>query len=455
MRNSAVKIVKTLQDAGYQAVFAGGCVRDQLLGTAPHDYDIATSATPDMVEKMFEKTIPVGKAFGVVTVLLNDFAFEVATFRNDGNYTDGRHPDQVRFASMQEDAYRRDITINGMFYDPIEDKIYDYVDGQKDLAKHSIRFIGHPLDRIKEDKLRMLRVIRFALRFDFSIEMDSYLHIETMAKHITDVSIERISDEFLKILRTRKYRKALGLLVHTKMLHQFLPDVVRLMGVEQPVDYHPEGDCWEHTIKALEALPNDASDELTMATLLHDIGKPPTQTLEDRIRFNEHDRVGAKMADKRLRAMKFSTEFVDHVVCLVANHMKFQHVQKMRLSTLKKFIRIPKFEEHLALHKADCLSSHGSVENYDFVVAKMNSFEPEQLRPAPLVTGHDLIAMGLKPGPMFKDWLEEVENKQLENTISTREEALALVQRKYDFLTQKFNADVAKEVGHNYENSHP
>ena len=455
MRELAVKIVQTLKDAGYQAVFAGGCVRDQLLGIEPNDYDIATSATPDVVESLFPDTIPLGKAFGVIVVLMEGIEFEIATFRNDGNYTDGRRPDEVKFASMQEDAYRRDLTINGMFYDPVEDKIYDFVEGQEDLKKRSIRLIGNAQDRINEDKLRMLRVLRFAIRFDFSIHLSTYVTVSGMSAEITQVSAERISDEFLKILRTRKYRKALGLLFEAKFLERFLPEVAALRGVEQPKDYHPEGDVYEHTIKALEALPNDASDELVMATLLHDIGKPPTQTFEDRIRFNEHDSVGARLAQARLKKMKFSTEFIDHVVAMIANHMKFQHVKKMRMSTLKRFMRLPKFEEHLALHKADCISSHGHTDNYEFVLAKTNEFVPEQIRPTPLATGHDLIQMGLKPGPIFKRWLDEVEDKQLEGEITTREEALALLKKKFDIMAQKFNDGVAKEIGHSYENSHP
>jgi len=431
MIDQALQIVKKLKDSGFEAVFAGGFVRDKVFGKESHDIDIATSALPNQVESLFEKTIPVGKSFGVIIVVIDNSEFEVATFRNDGLCSDGRHPDQVTFSSMEEDAKRRDFTINGMFYDPIEDKILDFVGGQEDLKRGIIRFIGDPDQRIQEDKLRLLRAVRFSARFGFDIEDKSFEAICNHASEISSISVERIGEELLKILRLGKPSRSFELLFKTKLIDTILPEVKALEGVEQPPDFHPEGCVLTHSIIALLNLPKDASDELLMGTLLHDIGKPARFRIAERIRFDGHDAKGAEIAEDILKRMKFSNDFIERVVSLVANHMKFMFVKQMRTAKLKRFIREPFFNEHLALHKADCLSSHGGTENYDFLIQKMNEIPPEQIRPVRLITGKDLIDMLFEPGPIFRQILTEVEDLQLEGNIETREQALAFVEKKY------------------------
>jgi poly(A) polymerase len=425
MESLALEIIKKLQAAGHQAVFAGGCVRDRILGITPNDFDIASSATPDVIESLFEKTIPVGKAFGVIIVVLDEHEFEVATFRSDGDSSDGRHPDSVTFSTIEEDAKRRDLSINGLFYDPVIG-IIDFVGGQKDLDAHIIRLIGNPDDRIKEDRLRMLRVVRFACRFNFTIDPATFEAVKKHASEISLVSQERIAEELLKILRTRNFKRAMDLLFETGLI-DILPEIKVMKGCEQPVDYHPEGDVLTHTIKALENTPENASDELLMGTLLHDVGKPPTQTFEDRIRFNRHELKGKDLATEILKRLKFSNEFSERVVSLVEHHMRFMCVKEMRIAKLKRFMGFPHFDEHLALHRADCLSSHEDLENYYFCVEKLNAYEPEEIKPPRIITGYDLINFGLKPGPIFSIIIEAVEDQQLEGTIMTREAALEYV----------------------------
>jgi poly(A) polymerase len=415
MKEQALYIVEKLQNAGYQAVFAGGCVRDMYLGITPNDYDVATNALPEIVESLFERTLAVGKSFGVIVVLIDGFEIEVATFRSDGESSDGRHPDSVTFSTMKEDALRRDLTINGMFYDPIEKRIYDFVGGHKDLLNNIVRLIGNPEDRIKEDKLRMLRVVRFASRFKFAIASDTLEAVSKHAHEITDVSAERILDELLKILRAKNFGISIDLLFQTNLIEYILPEVKAMKGVEQPADYHPEGDVLTHTILALEYLPEDASDELLMATLLHDVGKPPTQVYADRIRFNEHDIKGADLTREILKRLKCSNDFSDHVIKMVKGHMKFMQVKDMRTSTLRRFFSVPKFNEHMLLHRSDCMSSHKKLDNLEFLEEKMKIYEPMEPTPVKnalpprLFTGADLLAMGFKQGPIFKTILVEVE----------------------------------------------
>lgn len=428
---SAIKIVKTLQDKGFQAVFAGGCVRDLIMGLQSSDIDIATNATPEVVESLFEKTVSVGKAFGVIVVILDGEEFEIATFREDGLYSDNRRPDSVTFGTMEADAIRRDLTVNGMFYDPIKEEFYDFVNGRQDIEDKVIRFIGDPEKRIEEDKLRILRAVRFALKFGFSFESKTYEAIKAHAPEIQKVSIERISEEFLKLLRLRKFRATFDLLFQTNLIDYVMPEIRTMEGVEQPVDFHPEGDVLTHTILALEALPADASDELMMGVLLHDVGKPVSFRIAERIRFDGHDEAGAKIAEVILRRMKFSNEFIDRVVALVSKHMKFMCVKQMRLSTFKKFISLPYFEDHMAVHRVDCLSSHGSLENLEFVIKKRSEIPVEKVRPARLVTGVDLLAMGFIQGPRFKTILEDVEDRQLEDMIKDREAALEYVKATF------------------------
>ena len=431
MKSQATEVVKRLQEHGYQALFAGGCVRDMLLGRQYSDIDVATNANPDVVEMLFEKTLAVGKSFGVIVVVMDGYEIEVATFRQDGSYGDGRRPDSVTFSSMEEDAKRRDLTINGMFYDPITDKIMDFVGGQEDLKNGIIRLIGNPESRIAEDKLRMMRVVRFAARFKFSVVPETLAAVTNHAAEIVQVSSERIADELVKILRTGNYQTAMDLLFETGLIDHILPEVRLMKGCEQPVDYHPEGDVLVHTVKALSNLPEDASDELRMGVLLHDVGKPPAQTFEDRIRFNRHELKGRDIAERILKRLKFSNEFTEHVVRLVENHMKFMHVKDMRISRLKRFMVLPKFEEHMALHRVDCLSSHGSLENYEFVKERLGSYEPEEIRPVRIISGHDLLAMGFKQGPIFKTIMVDLEDRQLEGVITDREQALKYVAEAY------------------------
>ena len=431
MQTQAYQIVKRLRDHGHQAVYAGGCVRDMILGLTPADYDIATDARPEIVESLFEKTLPVGKAFGVIVVIIDDVQIEVATFRTDGGYSDGRRPDSVSFSSMEEDAHRRDLTINGMFYDPIEGTVIDCVRGHEDLDNKVIRLIGDPEARIAEDKLRMLRVIRFAAKLRFSVDPLTLQAVKAHSSEITQVSAERITEELQKILRTGNYRMALDLLFETGLIGYILPEVAAMKGCAQPVDYHPEGDVLTHTILALESLPAEASDELRMGTLFHDVGKPVTQTFEDRIRFNGHDIRGKDLTREIMARMKVSKDFSDRVVDLVGNHMKFMFVKEMRTSRLKRFMAVPFFEEHMALHRADCLSSHRNLENYDFMTERLKTYEPEEIRPPRIVTGTDLISMGLVPGVLFKQILGDVEDQQLEGVLKDRDQALEYVKSKW------------------------
>ncbi|MDD5649389.1 MAG: CCA tRNA nucleotidyltransferase [Candidatus Nanoarchaeia archaeon] len=436
MNSKALYIVKTLVDNGYQAVFAGGFVRDMLICEKSNDIDIATSAKPEEVERFFQKTLPIGKSFGVILVIIDDEKFEVATFRSDGVYTDGRHPESVIFSTLEEDARRRDITINGMFYDPLEDKIIDVVGGQTDLKQKIVRLIGNSVDRIKEDKLRLMRIIRFASRFGFEIEPKTYLTIKEHAFELVTVSAERIADELTKILRLKNKRRAIELLFDTELMKFVLPEVFAMKDVEQPPEFHPEGSVLQHTLLSLELLKENASDELLWGTFLHDVGKPPTQTFEDRIRFSGHDLKGKYMAKEILKRLKFSNEFVDHVCSMIENHMKFSSVEKMRISKLKRFLNLSKFDEHLELHRVDCLSSHGGLEYYNFVLEKLKEFssEHEQTRidkMKRIVTGHDLITLGYKQGPVFRDILIDVEDQQLEGKLLNKEEAVDYIKSTY------------------------
>jgi poly(A) polymerase len=431
MKDQALKIVRHLKKQGFEALFAGGCVRDMLLQKEYNDIDIATNAPPEAVEQLFEKTLAVGKSFGVIVVVMDGEEIEVATFRQDSTGSDGRRPDSVTFCSMEDDAHRRDFTINGLFYDPLLDKIYDCVGGIEDLHAGIIRFIGNPDDRIIEDKLRLLRAIRFSAKLGFKIDPDSLAAVKRHASEITQVSAERIADDLLKILRVGNYRKAIDLLFETGLVDHILPELRALEKCEQPLDYHPENFVLEHTIRALENLPAEASDELKMGVLLHDVGKPATQTFEDRIRFNGHDLKGKDISREILTRLRFSNEFIERVLALVENHMKFMHVFDMRTSRLKRFLALPHFEEHLALHRVDCLASHGGLDGYNFCVEKLKTFEPEEIRPPKIVTGKHLIKMGFKPGPKFREILTDIEDKQLEGIIVDQKEALDYVQVTY------------------------
>jgi poly(A) polymerase len=447
---AATTIAARLRDSGHQACFAGGCVRDLLLGSAPKDFDVATSATPDEIIALFPWTVQVGAHFGVVLVVLEidgqRIDTEVATFRHDGVYLDGRRPDAVRFTSdPREDVLRRDFTINGMLLDPagIADAevdasaVLDFVGGRDDLGAKLIRTIGSPEQRFTEDKLRMLRGVRFAARLGFAIEAQTLAAIQQHAPGIAQVSCERVREELTRMLTQGHARRAFELLDQSGLLAQVLPEIAKMHGVEQPPQYHPEGDVFLHTMLLLDQLPPGASATLAWGMLLHDVGKPATfqppnpNKPGDRIRFNGHVEVGVRIAEEILRRLRFSGDDCAQIVALVRHHMQFGDVKAMKQSTLKRFLRMPRFEEHLALHRADCLSSHRRLELYAFAKEAYESAAPEDVRPKLLVTGADLIAAGYRPGPAFKKMLEAAEDAQLEGRIASAEQGLALVRQEF------------------------
>jgi poly(A) polymerase len=431
-RELANSICDTLRRNGYQSLLVGGCVRDLLLGREPADYDLTTDATPEQVVKLFPESVAVGAQFGVILIPRDGLKVEVAAFRSDVGYSDGRHPDSVVYSKTpQEDVQRRDFTINGLLMRHDTGEVLDYVGGQADLAAKVIRAIGEPDRRFTEDKLRMMRAVRFAARFGFEIEAATFRAIRRHVAEIHQVSPERLRDELTKMLAEGAGRRALELLDETWLLQQVLPEIGAMKGVEQPPQYHPEGDVWTHTLLMLEGLPKNASPTLAWGVLLHDVGKPPTfqsaAETGDRIRFNNHVEVGVRMAEAICKRLRFSNEDTEQIVALVDNHMKFGAVEEMRASTLKKFVRLPHFEEHLALHRLDCLSSHRHLDSYDFLRRFLAETPPEQVRPERLLTGDDLQAMGFRPGPLFAQILRALEDGQLEGQIRTREEAEAYV----------------------------
>jgi len=450
MREHATNIVRELRQHGFQAYFAGGCVRDTLLGLVPTDYDVATDATPPQVMRLFPETYAVGAQFGVVLVPAPEDMplpptpsehpnyVEVATFRNDGAYSDGRHPDQVRYSTdPKEDVQRRDFTINGLLMDPLQDnRVLDFVGGRDDLSAGIVRAIGNPEHRFHEDKLRMLRAARFASRFQYTIEPHTFAAIRELAPLIHQVSRERVRDELTKMLTEGHARAAFELLDSIGLLKQVLPEIDRMHGVEQPPQFHPEGDVWIHTMLLLEKLPPRCSRTLAWGTLLHDVGKPPTfRIAPDRIRFDGHVEVGVRMAEEICHRLHFSNEDTKQIAALVANHMRFADAEKMKESTLKRFMRLPKFDEHLELHRIDCLSSHGNLGMYDFVRQRLQQSSEQEIRPAPLLNGKDLIQLGYAPGPQFRDILSAVEDGQLEGSLHSKEEALEFVGREFPRAT--------------------
>jgi poly(A) polymerase len=448
LKQAATDIVRDLRQHGYQAYLVGGCVRDLLLGREPADYDVATDATPDEVIALFPRTWAVGAQFGVVLVPIaaeheehppDDYkggksrAVEVATFRSDGRYADGRHPDQVSYTKRPEDdVQRRDFTINGLLLDPETNQVLDYVGGRRDLDAQIIRTIGDPDRRFAEDKLRLLRAVRFAARFAYDIDPQTLDSIRRLAPEIHQVSRERIRDEIVKMLTEGHARRAFELLDQTGLLAEVLPEITRMHGVEQPPQFHPEGDVWVHTLLLLEGLGENASPTLAMGALLHDVGKPPTfRVAPDRIRFDGHVEVGVKMSEEICRRMRFSHHDTEQIAALVANHMRFGDVQQMRESTLKRFMRLPRFDEHLELHRLDCLASHRDLTLYNYVREKLASTPPQQIRPKPLVTGNDLLRAGYKPGPRFKEILSAVEDAQLEGKLQDHQAAMEFISREF------------------------
>src|SRR5579863_5149326 len=428
-RELAEQICATLRRHGYQAYFVGGCVRDLLLNREPADYDVCTDARPDRVQELFPNSLAVGAKFGVILVVENGAQVEVATFRSDIGYSDGRHPDHVVYSdSPQEDVRRRDFTINGLLMDSAAGEVLDFVEGRADLKAGIVRAIGDPRLRFSEDKLRMLRAVRFAARFGFQIEPATFAAIRELALQITQVSPERIREELTKLLTEGAARCRFELLDETGLLGVVLPDIARMKGVQQPPQFHPEGDVWIHTRMMLEKLPPHCSPTLAWGILLHDVGKPPTFSPAKgpgtRIRFDGHAEVGARMAENICRALRFSNEDTEQIEALVADHMRFKDVKEMRTATLKRFVRLPRFDEHMELHRLDCLACHGNLEAYTFVQQFLVETPPEKVYPPKLVTGDDLKGMGLAPGPRFREILLAVEEAQLEGRLQDRESAL-------------------------------
>ena len=440
-RRIAEGVCRTLRQAGHQAYFVGGCVRDLLLEREPADYDVATDATPERVQELFPHSVSVGAKFGVIIVVTEGASgdlveTEVATFRSDVGYSDGRHPDQVVYAkSPEEDVKRRDFTINALLLDPETNEILDFVGGRDDLRTGIVRAIGDALDRLREDNLRMVRAVRFAARFGYAIERSTLEAIVALAPEVQQVSAERIRDELTKLLTEGRARRGFELLDETRLLPQLLPEIARMKGVEQPPQFHPEGDVWTHTLMMLEGLAPRCSPTLAWGVLLHDVGKPSTFTPPSgpggRIRFDEHVEVGARMAEEICRRFRFSNDDTAQIVALVANHLRFKDVPQMKPATLKRFVRLSRFDEHMELHRLDCLSSHRNLGNYEFMRRFLAETPLEHVRPPRLITGDDLVRMGYRPGSAFKAMLDAVEEAQLNGVIQTHEEALELVRSNF------------------------
>ncbi|MGB7132190.1 MAG: CCA tRNA nucleotidyltransferase [Candidatus Sulfotelmatobacter sp.] len=454
-KDLAISIIQTLRRQGFQAYLAGGCVRDLLLNREPADYDVATSASPNEVMKIFPESYAVGAQFGVVLIpqtssvpsvspVANEVpesqqrarendTIEVATFRSDHGYTDGRHPDAVRFSQApREDVLRRDFTINGMMLDPATNEVLDFVGGREDLDLGIIRAIGDPERRFAEDKLRMLRAVRFAARFNYEIDPGTFAAIRRHARDIQLVSRERVRDELTRMLIEGHARRAFLLLDATGLLSEVLPEISAMKGVEQPPEFHPEGDVFVHTLMLLDHLPQPCPPTLAWAALLHDVGKPATfRRAPDRIRFDNHVEVGVKIAESICKRLRFSRDDTEQILALVDNHMRFGHVMRMKESTLKRFLRLAGFDEHMALHRADSLASHGNLSTYEYLREKMRETPPQQIRPASLVNGDDLIAAGYAPGPKFREILEAVEDAQLEGRLQSHDAALEYVRREF------------------------
>ncbi|MGH7809790.1 MAG: CCA tRNA nucleotidyltransferase [Candidatus Binatia bacterium] len=431
IRERAIFLVKRLRQEGFEAYFAGGCVRDMLLGKIPQDYDITTSARPDDIQKIFPDTIPVGAQFGVILVLIENHPFEVASFRHDGPYLDGRHPSQVRYGSLEEDIRRRDFTINGMVYDPLADRAIDLVDGMRDLKRRCVRAIGAAHERFEEDRLRMIRAVRFAASLDFTIESETYGAIQRLAPTVTAIAWERIGDEVTRILTESGARRGFELLDQSGLLEVLLPEISALKGVAQSPDYHPEGDVFTHTLLLLERL-NGPSETLAYGCLLHDIAKPVCMRQEaERITFYGHTERGAEMAEDIIKRLKRGRAVWERVAYLVRNHLRHVQAPQMRLSTLKRFLREDGIEELLELVRIDALSSNGDLQYYDYCQRRRGELKEDEIRPAPLLRGDDLIQMGFKPGPLFAEILRQVEDAQLGGELRDRQEAREWVTKHF------------------------
>ena len=424
-------VIAKLRGAGHQAYLVGGSVRDLLLGAKPKDFDISTDARPERIMELFPNSGQVGAHFGVVLVRDERSQVEVATFRSDHEYADGRRPASVHFENdPREDVLRRDFTINGLMMEAETGKVLDYVGGRADLERRLVRAIGNPDARFEEDHLRLLRAIRFAARLGFEIDPATFEAVRRHHALILKVSAERVRDELTRILTEGGARRGFELLDASGMLADLLPEVAAMKGVEQPPEFHPEGDVWTHTLLLLEGLGR-ATPALAWGALLHDVGKPATFRVAERIRFNGHVEEGVKLARGILNRLRFSRDDMEQVEALIANHMRFKDAHRMKQSTLKRFLRMPDFGEHLELHRLDCLAANRNLENYDLVKRKLEELPEEQLKPAPLVTGADLIAEGYEPGPRFAEMLAAVEDAQLEGRVGSREEAMKMVREMW------------------------
>ena len=433
MEQTARSIAGRLRDRGHVAYFAGGSVRDLLRGQTPKDIDIATDASPEVVQQIFERTHAVGAHFGVIVVLENGFQFEVATFRSDDAYVDGRRPVAVHFSSPEEDAQRRDFTINGMFYDPVAEEVIDFVGGRADLKAKLVRAIGDPEQRFQEDRLRMLRTVRFATVLGYEIDQHTWEALVAKSATIKDISVERIREELVRIFLSPHRVRGWDLLDASGLLRAILPEVEAMKGCAQPEQFHPEGDVFKHTRLMLSLLPETVSIPLVFAVLFHDVAKPSTASVDEtgRIRFNAHDRIGAEMTERIMEGLRFSRAEIDATIEMVRQHMVFKDVPNMRVAKLKRFMARPTFDEELELHRVDCEGSHRMLDNYEFLKRKREEFANEPIIPPPLVRGDDLIALGFRPGPQFGEILEAVETRQLEGLLRDRAEALDWIKREY------------------------
>jgi poly(A) polymerase len=431
----AKRIVQRLQEVGFAAFWVGGCVRDFLLGREPGDYDIATSALPDQIEKLFKRTIAVGRKFGVMVVVEDKRQFQVATFRAESDYQDGRHPEQVTFGDAKADALRRDFTINGLFFDPIAGKLHDWVGGEADLRAKIIRTIGAPEERFAEDHLRLLRAVRFAAQLDFQIEPQTFAAVRATAPKIKTISAERVRDELLKLLSSPHAARGLELLRDSGLLEHVLPEIAATVGCEQTPDYHPEGDVFTHLCLMLRQLPANTDALLPWTVLLHDVAKPVTASHDPKtggIHFYEHEKIGARMAEQILERLRFPRKQIEAVAAAVRYHMQFKDAPQMRKATLRRMLLRETFPLELELHRLDCLGSHGRLDVYDFLVAQSAELAKQpEIRP-PLLTGADLIQFGLKPGPAMGTLLAEIREKQLQDELTTAAQARKWARKKIE-----------------------
>jgi poly(A) polymerase len=432
-RQEATRIVLRLRSAGYEASFVGGCVRDFVMGVIPDDYDIVTSALPDQVMTLFNRTVAIGAKFGVVAVVVEGHSYEVATFRSDDIYIDGRRPSDVHFTCAKEDVFRRDFTVNGLLMDPVTGEITDYVDGIADIGEKIIRTIGDPDQRFQEDHLRMLRAIRFTANLNFDLDSSTQEAVAKNVAKIKTISAERIQDELGKLLIRGGARRGLELMAQTGMMREILPEVDAMQGVEQPPRFHPEGDVWQHTLIMLEILSKEkktnVNPALAWGVLLHDVGKPISRSKDENgVHFYGHAKQGEKIADEIMQRLKFSRAQREAVLDLILQHMNFMNVQKMRSARLKRFLRMPDFDLHLELHRLDCLASHGMLDNYEFCRNQLENLTVEELHPPRLLNGEDLIALGFTPGKIIGEVLRALEDEQMEGRISSRDDAIIFVE---------------------------